>query len=216
MEALTKNQKVTIWAAVIVAVGSVVGATIPGVVPPLYNWAHDDRSKEHINGTVSDAVTKAPIPGIVVQLETNEGRLLTQDTTDRDGKFNLVIPKGVDEVRVVAAIDGYVPYDEKLPAREARNDIALVRQLLGQGIPDGTRLDDALRIVAGKLNITAVFSKGCSKKATAAAINGGHIEGDARLPGDMLKGLLTRVKDNTQRYDIITIEEGKRYEVRCF
>ena len=216
MSPLTRNEKVTIWAAVIVALGTVVSTTIPGVVPPLYNWIHDGHPKKGVNGTVSDALTKSPMPGVVVQLETNEGKLLTQDTTDRDGKFNLAIPDGVDAVRVAAVASGYVPYDEKLPAQETRNDIQLVRQPLNEGIPDGTQLDDALRIIAGKLNITTVFSKGCGKKAMTAALNGGNIEGDARMPGDMLKGLITRVKDNTQRYDIITIEEGKRYEIRCF
>lgn len=216
MRQLTTSQKVTLLAAVIVALGSVVGSTIPGVIPPLYNLIHDGHSKKYINGTVSDAVTKAPMPGVVVQLETNEGKLLTQDTTDRDGKFNLAISDGADGVRVVAAVDGYVPYDEKLPAQETRNDIPLVRQHLSLGIPDGTQLDDALRIIAGKLNITTVFSKGCSKRAITKGLNGGQIEGDARMPGMMLSDLITRVKDNTQRYDIITIEEGKRYEVRCF
>lgn len=91
-----------------------------------------------------------------------------------------------------------------------------MRQPLSEGIPDGTLLDGALRIIAGKLNITTVFSKGCTKRATTAALNGGEIEGDARKPVEMLKGLITRVKDNTQRYDVITIEEGKRYEIRCF
>ena len=106
MRQLTTNQKVTLLAAVIVALGSVVGSTIPGVIPPLYNLLHGGHSKKHINGTVSDAVTKAPMSGAVVQLETNEGKLLTQDTADRDGKFNLAIPEDVDVVRVVAAPDG--------------------------------------------------------------------------------------------------------------
>jgi hypothetical protein len=216
MAPLTTNQKVTIWGAVIVALGSIVGSTIPGVIPPLYNWIHDGHSKKYINGAVSDALAKTPMPGVVVQLETNEGKLLTQDTTDRDGKFNLSIPDGIDGVGVVAAVSGYLPYDEKLPAEETRNDIPLTRQPLSGGIPDGTPLDDALRIIAGKLNITTVFSKGCSKRATSAALNGGQIEGDARQPAEMLKGLIARVKDNAQRYDVITIEEGKRYEIRCF
>lgn len=216
MGPFTTNQKVTIWAAVIVALGSVVGSTIPGVIPPLYNWIHNGHSKKYVSGAVSDAVTKAPMTGVVVQLETNEGRLLTQDTADRDGKFNLAIPDDVDTVRVVAAADGYVPYDEKLPAQETRNDIQLVRQLLGQGIPEGTPLDGALRIIAGKLNVTTVFSNGCGKRAMTAALNGGQIEGDPRMPVEMLKDRITRVKDNRQRYDIITIDEGKRYEVRCF
>ena len=216
MTPLTTTQKVTLLAAVIVAFGTVLSTTIPGLIPPLYNWIHDGRPKKSVNGTVSDALTKSSMPRVVVQLETNEGKLLTQDTTDHDGKFNLAIPDGVDAVRVAAVVSGYVPYDEKLPAQEARNDIQLVRQPLNEGIPDGTQLDDALRIVAGKLNITTVFSKGCSKKATTVALDGGNIEGDPRMPGEMLKALVTRVKDNTQRYNIIAIEEGKRYEVRCF
>jgi hypothetical protein len=117
MAPLTTNQKVTIWAAVIVAVGSVLGSTIPGLIPPLYNWIHDGHSKRYINGTVSDALTKTPMPEVVVQLETNEGKLLTQDTTDGAGKFSLAIPDNVDSVMVVAAAGGYVPYNEKLPAQ---------------------------------------------------------------------------------------------------
>jgi hypothetical protein len=154
--------------------------------------------------------------GVVVQLDTNEGKLLTQDTTDRDGKFNLAIPEDADGVRVVATVSGYKPYDEKLPAQETRNDIQLVRFLLREGIPDNTPLDVELRIISGKLNVTAVFSKGCGKPAMTAALNGGEIEGDPRTPDEMLKDLITRVKDNKQKYDVITIEERKRYEVRCF
>jgi hypothetical protein len=216
MGPLTRNEKITIWAAVIVALGSVLGATIPGVIPPLYNWIHDGRSKKYINGAVSDAVTKAPMPGVVVQLETNEGKLLTQDTTDRDGRFKLEISEDLDGVKVVAAANGYASYDKKLPAQETQNDIQLVRLLLIQGIPEGTPLDAELRIIAGKLNVTTVFSNSCSKRATTAALNGGQIEGDPRTPAEMLKDLITRVKNNKLRYDIITIEERKRYEIRCF
>lgn len=213
---LTTNQKVTLSVALIGALGSILGATIPGVIPPLYNWIHDNRSKKYVNGVVADAVTKAPMPGVVVKLETNEGRLLTQDTTDHDGKFNLPISDDITGVRVIAVVDGYVPYDEKLPAQETRNDIALVRQLLSQGIPDGTPLNDALRIISSKINVTTVFSKNCTKKAMTAALNGGQIEGDTRIPAEMMKGIINRIKDNTGRYDVITIEEGKRYEIRCF
>jgi len=216
MGPLTRNEKITIWAAVIVALGSVLGATIPGVIPPLYNWIHDSHSKKYINGNVSDAVTKAPMRGVVVQLETTEGKLLTQDTTDGDGRFNLAISEDLDGVKVVVVVDGYVPYDKKLPAQETRNDIQLLRLHLIQGIPEGTPLADELPIIAGKLNVTTVFSNGCSKRATTAALNGGQIEGDPRMPVEMLKDLITRVKNNKQKYDIITIEERKRYEVRCF
>jgi hypothetical protein len=202
----------TNWVAIVVAIIGFLGL----VVPPLYNLIHDGHSKKYINGTVSDAVTKAPMPGVVVRLETREGKLLTQDTTDHDGKFNLAISDGVEGVRVIAAVDGYVPYNEKLPAQETLNDIQLVRLRLVQGIPEGTPLDEGLRIIAGKLNITTVFSKGCSKRAMTAPLNGGQIEGDARAPGEMLKEIFPRVKDNKQRYDSIAIEEGKRYEVRCF
>src|ERR1700684_1752922 len=118
MSPLSTNQKVTLWVALIGALGSILGATIPGVIPPLYNLIHENRSKKSINGTVVDAVTKEPMPRVVVRLEANEGRLLAQDTTDHDGKFNLAISEDAAGVRVIAMVDGYVPYDEKLPAQE--------------------------------------------------------------------------------------------------
>ena len=214
--ALTTTHKVALSVALIGAFGSILGATIPGLIPPIYDLIHDNRPKRYVNGVVTDAVTRAPMPGVVVKLETNEGRLLTQDTTDHDGKFNLPISENIAGIRVIAVVDGYVPYDEKLPAQETRNDIALVRQLLSQGIPDGTPLDDALRIVSSKINVTTVFSKNCTKTAMTAAINGGQIEGDTRIPAEMVKALISRIKDNTSRYDVITIEEGIRYEIRCF
>ena len=58
MGALTRNQKVTLWVALIGALGSILGATIPGVIPPLYNLIHDNRSKKYVNGVVADAVNE--------------------------------------------------------------------------------------------------------------------------------------------------------------
>jgi hypothetical protein len=155
------------------------------------------------------------MPGIVVQLETNEGRLLTQDTTDHDGKYNLQIPEDADGIRVLAAAGGYVPYDQKLPGQETRNDLRLVREHISIGIPDRFPLDGALSIVAGKLNITVVFATGCIQKSTTAPLNGGQLEGDPRVPDAILKDLLTRVKDSRRTYKVVTIEAGKRYEIGC-
>jgi hypothetical protein len=211
MSPLQTKHKVAIWVAVISAIGLVMAALVPGVIPRI----RDGRSEKYINGTVSDAVTKASMSGVVVQLQTNEGKLLSQDTTDRDGKFNLAVSDDVVAIRLSVTISGYVPYDEKLPAQETKNDIQLVRLPMIIGISDGTPVGEALRIVAARLNVTAVLSAACSKRAKAAPVNGGQIQGDSRVPEPFLKDLIGRVKDSSLRYDIITIEE-KRYEVRCF
>lgn len=212
MTPLTTNNKVAILVAVIGALALVIAALIPGVIP----WIRDGHSKKYISGVVSDSGSKAPMAGVVVQLQTNEGQLVTQDTTDRDGKFNLVLPEGPTTIRLFVSVNGYVPYDEKIPAQETKEDIQLLRQHIKFGIPDGTQLDSARQIIAGKLNVTIVFSKNCSKKATTVALNGGELEGDPRMPDTILRDLVTRVSDNSLRYDIITIEAEKRYEVRCF
>jgi len=154
--------------------------------------------------------------GVLVQLETNNGMLLTQDTTDRDGKFNLSLNGYEDTVRVVVALGGYEPYEKKLPAQETRNDINLVRQHIVIGMPDGTPLRKALDALAGDLNITAVFSNTCGNGDRAAALNGGQLDGDPRAPEEMLKDLLARIKNNNRRYVVTPIEAGKRYEVSCF
>jgi hypothetical protein len=155
------------------------------------------------------------MPGVVVKLQTNEGKLLTQDTTDHDGKFSLPIQSDLDGVTVLASADGYTPYEQKLPAQETRNDIQLVRQKIRSSIPDGFTLEGASGIVANKQNITVVFAKGCNKKDTSASLNRGEIEGDPRAPEEMLKDLLTHVKGNSRQYSITTIESGKRYEIDC-
>jgi hypothetical protein len=212
MSPLTTSNKVAIWVAVIGAVGLAIAALIPGVIP----WISDGRSKKYISGAVFDAGSKAPMSGVVIRLQTNEGKQLAQDTSDRDGNFSLAIPDGPTVIRLAASASGYVPYDKKLPVQETKQDIPLVRQPITFGIPDGTSLDSAIQIVAGKLNVTIVFSKKCSKRATIAAVNGGEVEGDPKLSDAILKDLVDRVRDNSLRYDIITIEVGKRYEVRCF
>jgi hypothetical protein len=209
------NWKVPITVALITGLSVIVAAAIPGVIPHMLRWLAGDHPNKYVNGVVSDALTKAPMPGVVVRLESNEGKLLTQDTTDHDGKFNLPIQGDVEVIRVLASADGYTPYEQKLPAQETRNDIQLTRQRISSGIPNGFPLDGAAGIVASKLNITVVFGTGCNKKDRAAPLNGGQLEGDPRAPEEMLKDLLTRVKDNRRRYSTITIESGKRYEIDC-
>jgi len=206
-----KESKIPIWVAIIGAMGVIVAALIAAGALHLH-----PHPKEHINGVASDALNQTPLPGIVVRLETNEGQLLTQDTTDRDGEFSLAIPDGLTTVRIVAEAPGYVPYDKKLPAQESKNNIQFARQPISFGIPDGTSIDGALQTIAGKLNVTIVFSKSCTRKGATAVLNGGELQGDRRMPEAIIKDLLSRVKGNTVRYDVIAIEEGKRYEVRCF
>jgi len=212
MSPLRTSNRVAIWVAVIGAVALVIAALIPGVIP----WIRDGRSKKYISGVVSDAGSKVPMSGVVIQLQTNESQQLAQDTSDRDGNFSLAIPDGPTVIRLSVSASGYVPYDKKLPAQETKQDIPLVRQHITFGIPDGTSLDSAMQIIAGKLNVTIVFSKRCSKRATIAAVNGGELEGDPKMSDAILKDLVARVRDNSLRYDIITIEAEKRYEVRCF
>src|SRR5208282_490525 len=191
-----------ILVAVIGAVGVVIAALIPGVIP----WIRDGHSKKYISGVVSDAESKLTMSGVVIQLQTNEGQQLVQDTTDRDGNFSLSIPEGRTVIRLSVSVSGYVPYDKKLPAQETKQDIPLVHQHIMFGIPDGTALSSAVQIIAGKLNVTIVFSKSCSKRATIAAVNGGELEGDPKMSDSILKDLVDRVRDNSLRYDIITIE----------
>jgi hypothetical protein len=212
MSPLTTNNKVTIWVAIIGAIAVLIAAIIPGVIP----WIRGGGSKKYISGAVSVSGSKAPMRGVVVQLQTNEGQLLTQDTTDRDGKFNVAIPDGLTAVRLFVSVEGYVPYDEKLPAQETKEDIQLVRQHITFGIPDNMPLDSATQVIAGKLNVTIVFSNSCTKRATMASLNGGELEGDPTMPTTILKDLVSRIRDNSIRYDISMIEAGKRYEVRCF
>jgi hypothetical protein len=211
MSPLGTKSKVAIWVAVIGAVGATVAAIAPGIIARISG----DGSK-HISGVVSDAQTKASLPGAVVQLLTNEGQYLARDTTDQGGNFSLTIPRGPSVVRVSLNVNGYVPYDEKLAAQDAKDDIHLVRQHIQFGIPDGAKLNSATQIIADKLNVTVVFSKTCGQKAVSATLNGGQLEGDPRVPDAILRDLTQRVKDNTLRYDITTIEAEKRYEVRCF
>jgi hypothetical protein len=85
------NWKVRITVALITGLSVIVAAAIPGVIPHVLRWLDGDHPNKYVNGVVSDALTRAPMPGVVVRLETNEGKLLTQDTTDHDGKFNLPI-----------------------------------------------------------------------------------------------------------------------------
>jgi hypothetical protein len=214
MSPLTRNQ--TIWAAIIGAVAVIVAALItvfgPAIIHRLFT---PDNKAAHINGVVSDTFNKAPMSGVLVKLETDAGTQLTQDTTDGDGNFNLALNGYEGTVRVIVALGGYEPYEKKLPAQETRNDINLVRQPIVFGMPDGIPLQKALDTLAGDLNITAVFASACGKGARAAALNGGQMEGDPRAIEDMLKDLLTRVKDNNRRYGVTIIEVGKRYEIRC-
>ncbi len=109
-----------------------------------------------------------------------------------------------------------MPYDKKLPAESTKNDIRLTREPISFGIPDGTQLSAAIRILAGKLNVTVVFSSGCSKKAVSTSLNGRELQGDPRIPERILKDLITQVKDPSLRFDVINVEEGRRYEVRCY
>jgi hypothetical protein len=88
--------------------------------------------------------------------------------------------------------------------------------LIRFGIPDNATLDTARQVVGGKLNVSIVFSPGCSQKAKQATLDGAQIEGDSKDPAAIIRALLPRVKDNTIRYEVSEIEPLRRYEIRCF
>jgi hypothetical protein len=89
-------------------------------------------------------------------------------------------------------------------------------RLIRFGIPEGATLDAARQIVGGKLNVSIVFSPGCSQKAKQARLDAAEIEGDPLDPSTLIRDLLPRVKDNTIRYEVAEIENLRRYEIRCF
>jgi hypothetical protein len=202
----------TMLAAYIGAI-ALIGAAF---IPSLPQWFSTGQKKPaYISGVVTDALTKAPLGGVVVQLETNEGKSLTHDTSDGKGKFNLTIPPESTGVRLVATMAGYDSFDVKLSAQDIKNDVELQRQKVAFGIPDDLPLQGAVEIIGSKLNITVVFARGCSKAAMATRLNGGQLEADPRVPEKMIEDLLNKVRDGNRRYAVTPIEAGKRYEIRC-
>jgi len=197
------------WVALAVALLTLVGILIEKDV---IHWR--SHPQKYISGVVSDSVTRLPVPGVVVQLQTNAGKQLGQDATDGEGKFSVAILGDTTDVRLHVAVDGYEPYDEKLPAQEAKNDIHLVQLPMVIGISDGTPLNKALPVVAKDLGITASLSIRCSGKATTAPVNGVELRGDPRVPAPFLNVLINSVKNSGLRYGITKIEE-RRYEIDC-
>lgn len=205
-----KAAKIGAWsavsAAVLAALIQVLGPSIG--LPPLFG-----PQKKQITGVVFDSNTKTTLSKVVVQCETADGVRLNQDTTDNAGNFHCEVPKGIAEVRLVASVAGYKPYDQKLPGESLKNDIALIPLPLSFGIPSDTQLDEALEIVASAFNVTAVFSKTCTKKQLVVRVNGSQIQ--AESPEMAIKMLLDTVKDNQIRYKVTTLQPGRRYEVGC-
>jgi Carboxypeptidase regulatory-like domain len=171
--------------------------------------------KSYVSGTVADAAGKAPISGIVVQLESDDGRLLRQDTTDDEGKFSLEIPSDVSAIQLVVSASGYARYYKKLPAIAAKNDIFLQRNGLSWGIADDSPMDPILQRIGADLNVTFVFSKSCSSRARTAKLNGGQVEADSKAPDVIAKEVISRVKDPNLRYSVTGSGPGRRYEIAC-
>lgn len=215
---MSENDSGVVKAAKITGLLAVVAAVLGGLVqvlgpiiglPPIFG-----PHKKQVSGVVTDSKSKAPLPGVVVQCETGEGMRLNQDTTDSAGNFRCEIPKGLSEIRLVAMVAGYYPYDQKLPGESLKNDIALRHMPLEFGIPDNTPLDKGLEIVASTFNVTAVFSTTCTKRQKEAKIGSAEIQADS--PDAAIKMLLDRVKVNGIRYRATPIEPGRRYEVACY
>ena len=196
------------WAAIIVGVLGLVG-----VVLQIYKPGGSSGHKKYINGVVADASSKAPITGAIVALKTDEGRVLKQDATDGAGVFGLEIPPDLATVRLAASADGYTPYERKLPAESAKNDVLLNHLGYVFGVPHNAPLEGTLQTVAGKMNVAVVFSKDCSKRSKGAVVMGGQVEGN--LPETVLSGVLNQVGNIGAQYDVNTIEKGRRYEIRC-
>ncbi len=70
MSPLTKNQTT---AAIIAALAVIIAALITAFGPTIIQWFVHGKKTAHINGVVSDTFDKAPIPGVLVRLETNDG-----------------------------------------------------------------------------------------------------------------------------------------------
>jgi len=138
--------------------------------------------KSYISGIVTKAGTNAPIAGIVVRLESDDGRFLKQDKTDGEGKFSLEIPNDVSALQLVVSSDGYAQYVKKLPAIPTRNDILLEPLGVNWGVANDTPMDSVLQSIAVDLNVTFVFSTKCTNRARKAKLNGGQIQSDSKPP----------------------------------
>jgi hypothetical protein len=200
--------------------GAVVAATIGATALILVNWDHVKHiyapEKKQISGIVSDERTKGPLTGIVVQLQSLDGKPLRQDTTDTAGRYSLEIPDGVDDIRIDVTTNDYYAYDQKLTSATTKNDVRLRHLPITFGIPDNTPLEKALEIVAGKLNVKVVFSSNCGERARGASVGGVNLEAEPEDQETVLKALLNHVNGNTVRYRVTTIESRGRYEVTCF
>ena len=93
----------------------IVGWLILGVVLAIPCVA----SAQMVRGTVTDASTGAPIKSANLSLQALDGRTLVRSTSDDDGKFEMVMPKGTT-VYVAASRIGYEALkSEKLTASTA-------------------------------------------------------------------------------------------------
>ena len=210
---VTKNTKWTV-------LGGIVVAVIGAAALIISNWDHGRSifapDKRTISGTVLDEKTKAGIAGAIVQLQSIDGKAIRQDTTSTSGKYSLDIPGGFTDIRLAATADGYVPYDEKIPAASSKNDIPLHQRSITFGVSEGTSLEQALKIVSAKLNITVVFGNACSKKARNATLSGAELEATPAEPETVLQSMLSHVNGATQNYRVTTLDPRRRYVVSCF
>jgi Carboxypeptidase regulatory-like domain len=195
--------------------GAVIAAAIAGaatIAVPFITTGH----AQHVGGIVKDATTGTPKPGVTVELQTDNGQRLKEDTTDREGNYGLDVPRSSSGLRLVVKADGYDPYDQKLPADTSRLDISLRSQPITFGIPADTPLDEALRIVANKLNVAIVFARNCTARTKSARLVSAEIQGDRKAPDKVIGAVTNSVNDNRFQYGLNPIEGGKRYEITCY
>lgn len=204
------------WGPIAVIIAALIGAGALIFV----NWSSIkntfDGTKKHMSGTVSNAKSKVPLDGVVVELQTPDGKALKQATTDGAGRFSIEIPGELTDIRVVATKTGYFPYGRTLPAAQSLlHNIDLERMPIAIGYPEGVALWKDLEITASKLNVAIVFSPSCTQKAKSATVAGAELPADLDMPETVIQALIDRVKENKLRYRVGTIEPRGRYEISC-
>jgi hypothetical protein len=207
------------WGPIAVVIAALIGAIalLISNIPNIKKGLGLDGTPKQLSGTVSNAKSKAPLEGVVVQLQTPDGKPLKQATTDGAGHYSMEIPGELTDIRLVATKTAYVPYGRTLPAAQSLlHNIDLERMPLTIGYPDGVALWKDLEITASKLNVAIVFSPSCTQKAQSASVAGAELPADLDVPETVIQALIDRVKDSKFRYRVGTIEPRGRYEIACY
>ena len=198
-----------------IAVAMVIVALIGGVVKLYLGLKKSDGSeKQYVSGTVIDTVSKKPLAKVPIELQTDDGRQLTRDRTDSEGRFNLEVPSEPQTIRVIVSAKNYRPYDKKLPAHGTLNDIELDPLGKSWGFAENSPIDQVLEQIATDLNITIVF-KSCARKARGALLNEGQVEQDSKSPIEIAREVISHLKASTLKLSIADLNSGRRLEVTC-